>query len=325
MAAHPVPTSSPVPAVTSGEPRKGESLLQTQTGAKSSAFSPRDTHACPLQQGSDGDTAANTCLRAGSRPHHPLVTLGGAPPNHPLFLPPHGETAPRTTPKTRCREKLWGHQSAHGARGGGHRPARAPRIHFATAAWPSPSSTPKPQGGCRGPPGSAKALTHGAHVPARGKAIGGERTPEPKNTPARLTQEIITSPVGRSPGPARPGPPQRAKKSPNLPLVLCQPANGDRGLQGTRCSSRAAGVIPSWFLPKNIFFFFFPLFFLPSPATLVRTCCPQPGFGGRRQAALPGWALFFLGGDTRVGKKEKKKNTTKKKQNNTTEEGVKIK
>lgn len=59
VAAHPVPTSSPVPG---GEPRKGESLLQTQTGAKSSTFSPWDTCACPLQRGSDGDTVANTCL-----------------------------------------------------------------------------------------------------------------------------------------------------------------------------------------------------------------------------------------------------------------------
>lgn len=115
------------------------------------------------------------------------------------------------------------------------------------------------QPGWQGPPGwpgTANALTHDTHVPARGKAIGGERgcrSPKYPSVPDtgdyRFADGTIAQP-GLSRLPAKHKTPPKTSAFTFPPATPCQPPDSSERLQGARHTSRAAGIISSWFFPK---------------------------------------------------------------------------
>lgn len=163
-----------------------------------------------------------------------------------------------------------GTQSPPGPGGawGDHHPGRPPILHPSSQApqnlgggWGAGGWQPHWQGP-PGWPGSAKALTHGAHVPARGKAIGGERGRRSPKYPGAPDTGDYRFAGGTVAWPDSPWLPAKHQKPPKpLPSPLPLPPCGNHptamgGLQGTRCPNRASGTISSWFLPKIWGFFF---------------------------------------------------------------------
>lgn len=171
-----------------------------------------------------------------------------------------------THPESRVRGRALGPWRPPGLAGArrGHQHGRPPILHPSSRApqnrrvgWRQPRWQGPP-----GWPGSAKSLTHGAHVPARGKAIGGERgrrSPKYPGAPDTGDYRFAGGTVAWPGSPWLPVKHQNPPKPLPSPFPLLPRANDPTVMGGCRVPAAPAGPLvpfPADFSPKYVGVFF---------------------------------------------------------------------